>query len=335
MPDQTVITEDPKVKEKEEGKEKSIGQEVREKTFTQLLKEQQEAKPQEEVDPTKPLEEENKAKEVEAAKAKEESEKKEKEQQEAKVREQEAIAKRIADELSARQAAERKAEDDRKAAEEAEKKRQEDLKPKFTGKDKDGNVVPSTYEEASLEGARIGKEQALEAMRKEQAEKEAATKATQEEEQKKQETIEAGKKAFNDQLQKEIDEDTQSLYAQDRLTKWTGKDPNDMSDPGVREHKAFIKKAVEVNAARIAKGETPIRSLKLIYYEHYLPEREKILKEINGKPAGHDAPVMGNESTQTAGLPEDKYVPARDRKKSFAQIAKEEAQRLASKARIR
>lgn len=333
MSDQTVITEDQKAKEKEEVKEKSIGQEVREKTFTQLLQEQRNAsKEQEEAaTETKPTEEEEKkAKEIEEAKAHEEQEKKDKEAQEAKVREQEAIAKRTADELSTRQAAEKKAEEDRKVVEEAEKKRQEDLKPKFTGKDKDGNVVPSTYEEASLEGARIGKEQALEAFRKEQAEKEATTKAQQEEESKKQEAIEAGKKTFNDQLQKEIDEDLTDLWTGGKLTKM--KDPKDPNDPGVKDRNALVQTAVEVNSKRIAEGKPLIRSLKIIYYEHYLPQRDKLL---NPKPAGHDAPVMGNESTQTQTLPDDKYIPSRDRKKSFVQLAKEEAQRLAGKAKIR
>lgn len=339
MSDQTVITDDQKPTEPL--KEKSIGQQVREKTFTQLLQEQRQSnQTKEETTPEiKPTEEEEKkTKEVADAKVREDQEKKDKETQEARVREQDEIAKRTADELATRQAAERKVQEDRKKAEDDEKARQEALKPAWqkdpnAPKDKDGNPLPRSYEELTTEAARIGEERALEKMRAEQAEKDAATKTQQEATQKQQQAEEARKKTFNDQLQKEIDDDLNGLWADKKLTKM--KDPNDPNDPGVKEKNAFIKTAVEVNAKRMGEGKPPIRSLKLIYYESYLPNREKILQEINKQPAGGDAPVMGAESTQGHELPDDKYIPARDRKKSFAQIAREEMQRMAGKARIR
>jgi len=317
MPEPPVITNN-------EGKEKSIGQEVREKSFYELLKENKadpekpiDEKPEETEEEKKKLEEEKAAKEAQEAKEKVEAE------EQAKKRDEEIAAKAAQDVID-KQKADEQAKADKIKAEEEAKQRAEDLKPKFTGKDKDGNVVPKSYEELHAEDVRVAEERAVarihaELEAKEAKAKEEQAKVKQTEEQKKAQT-----KAFEDQLQKELDADLNDLYLNNKLPKV--KDPKDENYPGNKEFKNLFETAQKVNAERMAKGEPPIRSIKLIYYEHYKPL---------AKPAGHDAPVMGNESSITNEAPEDKYVVSRDRNKSMQQLLKEEAQRLTKKLNVR
>jgi hypothetical protein len=321
MADQTVITEEKK-------EEKSIGQEVREKTFSQLLKEQATAKPTEDT-PTETLAsesvpdtiaEDKSATEIEAKKQEEE---KQQAQEAAKKRDEELAAK-AAEEVVKKQQQEKQAELDKAKAEENEKARLEALKPKFAGVDEKGNPVPKDYAELAEESARIATEKAKEEIRAEIAAKEAKT---AEETEAKQQQEAAQKKAVQDReaaFAKELQDEEADLYAKNLMPKI--KDPNNPKDPGIIARDALYKKAVEVNSERIAKGEPAIRSIKLIYYEHYKPAQ---------KPAGYDAPVMGNESTISNELPDDKYIPARDRNKSYGQILKEEAAKAAAKFKIR
>lgn len=321
MADQTVITDPP-----EEKKEKPPVLEIREKSFQQLIKEQagERSKPQD------PIETE----EEKAAKVKEDEEKKAKDAEAAKV-EQEAnakleqdrqadLAKKAAEEVVKKQEEAKQAELDRVKAEESEKARLEALKPKFTGVDEKGNVTPKDYDEIVAETKRIAKEEVLaeiearEKTRTEEANKIAQDKATTEEQ------VKAQRQAFDDQLQKELDADLNDLYAGNKLPKI--KDPNNENDPGIKEQRNLFEIAQKVNADRMAKGEPPIRSIKLIYYEHYKPL---------AKPAGHDAPVLGAESSISNEPSDDKYIPSRDRNKSMAQLVKEEALKLAKKAGIR
>lgn len=311
---------------KEENKEKPLGVEVREKSFHQILKEQQEER-------SKPAEEQPDA-QIVADKAKEEEEKKAKDEEEAKAKQeadrkleddrQAAIAKSAAEEVVKKQEEEKQRELDRVKAEETEKERQEALKPKFTGVDEKGNVVPKSYEEVVAEGARIGEERALARLRTEQEERDAQVKQeTAQKEQQTQQQADA-QKAAEDQLQKELDADLNDLYTNNKLPKI--KDPKDENDPGNKEFRNLFETAQKVNADRMAKGLAPIRSIKLIYYEHYKPLE---------KPAGSEAPVLGAEPTLNTDLPEDRYIPSRDRNKSMTQLLKEETERLAKKVGIR
>jgi hypothetical protein len=323
MPDEKTVITNPD--DKGNPAEKPLLEEVRSKSFQQILKEQAAARST--VEPDKPLEtpEEDKKKEEEAAKAKEEQEAKQKQEaEEAERKRQEELARKAAEEVVSKQKEEEQAKLDKIKAEEDEKQRQEALKPKFTGRDKDGNVVPKDYEELTAESVRIAEEKAVARLRTEQAERDAAAKVEQEKIQQTQAQKEAAEKAYQDDIQKELDADLNDLYANNKLPKI--KDPKDENDPGNKEFKNLFETAQKVNADRMAKGLPPIRSIKLIYYEHYKPL---------AKPAGHDAPVMGNESPLSKEAPEDKYVPARDRHKSMAQLVKEEAARLSRKMNIR
>jgi len=231
-------------------------------------------------------------------------------------------------ELAAKTAAEvvekqRLAEEDRKAKEQqaldAEKKRQEALKPKFTGVDKDGNPLPKSYDEIAAESARIAKEEATAEIRA----KEAAT------------------KAFNEGLQKEMDADLNAIYKANDLPKIKveikdASDPTDpgFSDPGYKEREHLFKTAVKVNSQRMAKGQPLIRSIQMIRYGKDPETGKAYYTPLTKQVAGHNAPVFGNESSQSEEISE-KYNIKTDRNKSYAQIIREERQRLASKANVR
>lgn len=313
--DKTVVTDKPLIEE------------IREKTFDQILREQATSRNE---DATKPLEieetdEEKKKKEDDAKAAQEAKDKADAETKavDAKKHDEE-VAVKAAQEVIDRQKAEEKEKADKIKAEEDEKKRQEDLKPKYSGKDKDGNSVPLSYEEMNAESVRIAKEEAkrevlAEIDAREKAKADEQTRATQTVEQQK-----AAQKTVEDQLQAELDSDLKDLYAANKLPKIG--DPKDENDPGNKEFKNLFETAQRVNGERLTKGLPPIRSIKLIYYEHYKPLE---------KPAGNDAPVVGNESSQSHEPPEDKYVPSRDRNKSMTQLVKEEAARLGRKLNVR
>lgn len=315
---------------KEEEKVKPLGIEVRDKSFQQLLREQEEEKnksadekPLEPTEEEKKAEEEKKLKEAEDAKTKEAADKKAEEEK------QTAIATKAAEDVIKKQEEEKQKELDRIKAEEDEKRKQEALKPAWqtdpnAPKDKDGNPIPRSYEEITKEAARIAREETLaeievrEKARQEEADKTAAQKTQTEEQQK------AQQQALSDQLQKELDADLTDLYAGNKLPKI--KDPKNENDPGIKEQRNLFETAQKVNAERMTKGLPPIRSIKLIYYEHYKPLK---------KPAGFDAPVLGAEPNQSDELPEDQYIPSRDRNKSIAQLVKEEAAKFAKKINIR
>lgn len=302
--------------------DKPLITEIREKSFNDILREQADSRNKEEV--TEPTEEEKKKEEDEKA-AKEAQNAKEKvEAEEADRKRQEEIATKAAEDVINKQKEEEKAREDKIKAEEAEKQRQEDLKPKFTGKDAEGNVVPKNYEEITEEATRIAEAKALDKIRAEQAEKASEAKKIQDEKTQSETQKKEQQKSFEDQLQKELDADLNDLYASNKLPKV--KDPKDENDEGNKEFKNLFETAQRVNAERIAKGLPIIRSIKLIYYEHYKPLKQ---------PAGGDAPVMGSESTLSREAPEDKYIPSRDRNKSMAQLVREEALRLGKKVGIR
>lgn len=322
MPD-PVIT-DPNA----EKKEKPLGVEVREKSFHQILKEQQEEK-QKAADPVETEEEKAakaKAKEAEEKKTKDEDEAKAKQEADRKLEDdrQAAIAKNAAEEVVKKQEEEKQRELDRVKAEEAEKERQEALKPKFTGVDEKGNAVPKSYEELAEESARVAEEKALTRLRAEQDEKDVKAKQEQEQQAQQTEQQKQAQKAAEDQLQAELDADLNDLYANNKLPKVV--DPKDENDPGNKEFRNLFETAQKVNADRMAKGLAPIRSIKLIYYEHYKPLE---------KPAGSAAPVFGAEPVLNNQPSEDKYIPARDRNKSISQLVREEAVRLSKKVGIR
>jgi len=253
-------------------------------------------------------------------------------------------------ELAAKTAAEvvekqRLAEEDRKAKEQqaldAEKKRQEALKPKFTGVDKDGNPLPKSYDEIAAESARIAKEEATAEIRAELAEKEAKAKETQDQEAKVKADKEAATKAFNEGLQKEMDADLNAIYKANDLPKIKveikdASDPTDpgFSDPGYKEREHLFKTAVKVNSQRMAKGQPLIRSIQMIRYGKDPETGKAYYTPLTKQVAGHNAPVFGNESSQSEEISE-KYNIKTDRNKSYAQIIREERQRLASKANVR
>lgn len=312
MSDQTVITEE---------KDKSIGQEVREKSFSQIIHDIQnpvEEKPEVVEEPAE--DEEKKAADAEKAV---------KEAEEARAKEQADLASKAAEEVIAKQEAAKQAELDKAKAIEDEKAKQEALKPKWqtdpnAPKDEQGNPLPKSYDEIAAEAARIAEENAVTRIKAEQAANDAKVKEEADLATKTKEDQAAAIKARDDAFAKELQDEETDLYTKNLMPKI--KDPNDPKDPGLVARENLYKKAVEVNTARIAKGEPAIRSIKLIYYEYYKPAENL---------AGHDAPVMGNESPIGNEAPDDKYIPSRDRKKSVTQLLKEAAAAQAAKFKVR
>lgn len=314
---------------KEEPKEKPIGIEVREKSFQQILQEQQAArttptdeKPELSEEDKKKQEDENAAKDAQEAKEKIEAE-------EAAKKRDEEIATKAAEETVKRQEEAKKKEEEKATAEAEAKKKEEALKPKWqtdpnAPKDEKGNPIPRSYDEIAAEAARIGKEEALAVFRAEQQAEKLRQAEDAQAKLKTEEDRQAAEKAKLDQLQKEMDADLNDLYATNKLPKV--KDEKDPNDLGMKEFKNLFETAQRVNAERMASGKAPIRSLKLIYYEHYKPLIE---------PAGKNAPVFGNESPVSHEAPEDRYIPARDRRKSMTQLFKEEAARQLRKVGVR
>jgi hypothetical protein len=327
MPDDTTVI----TNAAETPAEKPLLEDIRSKSVYDILREQKEARMKADETPA-PTDDETKKKEEDERLAKEAEDAKEKvEADEASKKRDEEIAARASEAVIAKQKEEEQAKLDKQKAEEEEQKRQEALKPKFTGKDKDGNVTPKDYEEIAAEAARIAKEQAKEEIKAEQAaekEKERIDKEAQEQ------TVaqrEEQKKKFEEDLQKELDTDLKTIYAAGDLPKV--KDPNNENDEGNREFKNLFETAKRVNAERLAAGKPLIRSMQVIRYgrdetgkPYYSP-----LKDL----PGGDAPVLGAESTLSHDLPDDKYIPARDRHKSMAQLLKETADRAAKKMGVR
>lgn len=276
LEDNKPVEEAPKVEEKKE--DKPYINKIRHSSFTQLATQ----KPEEEKANTlapeeKPKEEEPKTEDKPVSAPDLEAIKKE----------QADLAAKAAEEaLTKQRELEKKEREEAKKAEEAkleEEKRKEALKPKFTGKDKDGNPVPKSYEELAEESARIGREQALaefeekQRWEKEQARAAEAEKAKQEEEAR--QRMEEQSRA----LQSQIDEEVNELYSSGKLPRVVNKD--DPNDPGNLALAELFKQGAELNQQRAKEGKPLITSLSRIYAVYYKPPKP---------PAGADAPIQGN-----------------------------------------
>jgi membrane protein involved in colicin uptake len=308
--------------------EKPLIEEIRDKSFEQILREQRNPVEEKKEEVVEPTEEEKKAKEEQEAK---DAEEKIKAEEAAQAKRDADIAAKAAQDVIDAQKKEEQEKADKVKQEEEEAKRQEDLKPKFTGKDKDGNVVPASYEELHAEDARVAAELAADKIRQELKDKEDAKNSQDETAKAEKVKQEAAQKGFEEQLQKELDEDLKAIYAAGDMPKIT--DPKDENELGNKEYKNLFETAQRINAKRAAEGKTLIRSIQTIRYGK--DETGKPYYTPLAKPAGHDAPVLGSESTLSNELPEDQYIPSRDRGKSMTQLVKEEAQRLTRKLNIR
>lgn len=146
----------------------------------------------------------------------------------------------------------------------------------------------------------------------------------QEERQKAEDTSKSEKErnaALDAALQSEIDADLNDLYATGKLPRI--KNETDENDEGIIAKKALFAAGMKVNNERIAKGLPPIRSLKLIYYEHYkAPEKQ---------PAGADAPNLGN-GVAPRGETNPSFASKGYHKKGFRDILVEGIQRARGRA---
>lgn len=204
------------------------------------------------------------------------------------------IAAKAAAEVIAKQdeAHQRRVDAERLEREAADKQKLEDerrteaLKPKFTGRDAKGNVVPKDYEELARESARVGKEEAMIEWEARQAAERSKLSA---EEQQKQQAAEIQKKQreeFDQQLSAVIKEETDELFSSGKLPRIVN--PADPNDPGNVALNELLKQGAMINEQRAKEGKPVITSLSRIYTSYYkLPKAAAV------------PPVQGNGSVTT------------------------------------
>src|SRR5258708_19094322 len=304
-------------------------QEIRGKSFKQIIAEDRKI-----VAPGTP-EDEEKKKADEAAKADEEKkaqevkqqeetkrQEDEKRQQEERIKHDEQIASKAAEDALAKREEEEKK---RKEQETASRQENDDLKPvwlrdpNWPYKDKDGNPVTKDYAQQNDELTRIAELKANRAFEAREKARDDETTRKNEEKRQQEERVKTQQEAADKQLDTELQSDLTDLYTTDKLPKVIDeKNPN---DPGIVARKALFETGIKVNQERVAKGLAPIRSIKIIFYEHY--------KSPTKQPAGANAPIMGGGQPPAPGKSEDEFNFARDHNKSMRQVLAEAKKRLA------
>jgi hypothetical protein len=200
-----------------------------------------------------------------------------------------------------------------KEEETRELKEQEELKPIW---EREGRA-PKDYTEIAAENRRIVK---LEWKREQRAEQEAEKKAQK----LKEETQQKEQKEQLDSVYSGIGQEMEELYQGGYIPKPVK--PGDPNDEGEKVKKALFEFGIKYNQERVAKGQPPEPSIAKIYFMH----AEKIKESLKPKEvAGGDAPVSGAKPAVVKQEPEG-YNYARDHKKSFRQLAMEEARRKAN-----
>lgn len=291
---------------------------IRNKSFREIVKEGQgkAGTPADDEEEKKKREEEEAAKKAEdekkAADEKAQAETREREAREA----QEKHDREVAEKAAADAIAKRDEEERQKKADAEKAKENQDMRkpvwlrdPNWPYKDANGKPVPQSYEQMVEETNRIADlrfKDELDRREREQSERTAA------EQRKKEEAEATQKKAqddFDKQMQTELVSDLNDLYSMDRLPKVINE--NDPNDPGIIARKNLFDTGIKVNQERVKKGLAPIRSIKVIFYEHYKPVKQ---------PAGADAPIQGGSQPQNDKSDATEFNFARDHKRSLRQV---------------
>ena len=226
----------------------------------------------------------------------------------------EAITKKAVEEALATARAEeaKRLEETKQKEEEAKQKEllKDDLVPAWVKEERQ----PASYEEIAAESKRIAKLETLAEIDAREAQRTQQAEAQRKQEEERANSVQKQQEEFNKQLQSEMDLDLNDLYSGNKLPKIA--DANNPNDEGILARNALFQAGIQVNQERATKGLPPIRSIKLIYYEHY--------KAPGQQPAGANAPVMGNAAPPANPNPsDDEYNWARDHNKSPRQLLRE------------
>lgn len=182
----------------------------------------------------------------------------------------------------------RKAREDEERRKAEDERRKEALKPKFTGRDKDGNVVPKDYNELAAESARIGREEALAEFEDRQRKEREQLSAEEEQKAKQADEAKARQEEFNKQLSTVIQEETDELFSSGKLPRIVN--PDDPNDPGNVALRSLLEQGAKINEQRAKEGKPVITSLTRIYTSYYKPPKELA-----------NAPVQGNTPATPSG----------------------------------
>lgn len=186
------------------------------------------------------------------------------------------------------------------------------------------NRLPKDYKEVLNEASRIARATFEQQQKhaKEEADKADAQKK-QDEAQKESERKKAEEEKMT-AITSKITTDLNDLYDAKVLPR-PPKEYNE-KDKSQKETDELLKFGIELNQKRSKEGLAPIDSVAKIYYMHYKPYIDAKGKQ-NEQPPGGDAPIAGaTQGSKTDGA-KDKYVYARDHKKSFQQLKDEAIER--------
>lgn len=173
---------------------------------------------------------------------------------------------------------------------------------------KDYSEIASAAEERALDKA---KEWFKEQQEQERTTRDNATKAEQEKADLVRKTQEDSQKHIESRVNAEIDK----LFDGGHLQKPV--DINATDDPAAKEYRDFLNAAIKYNEEH---KDTPIGSPVEFFFMHYKPK--------GNQPAGNDAPIAGNRTTVKPADTDDKFVYARDSRKSFRQLLLEARENL-------
>ncbi len=189
--------------------------------------------------------------------------------------------------------------------------------------EKEGRL-PKDYKEVLSEASRIARVTFEQQQKRAQEEAKKAADAKKAEEEK---VAGEQKKAEEEKMTaitNKINTDLNDLYEAKVLPRPPEK--YNESDKNQKETDELLKFGIELNQKRVKEGLPPIDSVAKIYYMHYKPYLDAKGKK-SGQPPGADAPVAGaTQGSKTDGA-KDKYVYARDHKKSFQQLKDEAIER--------
>lgn len=177
--------------------------------------------------------------------------------------------------------------------------------------------LPTDYKEIFNEAQRIGELKA----RKFYEEQQQLSRDKQESDKKEAEEHEKSK------------QEAQVQYEKDLQTR-VGAEINELRQakiiPDQKTEDDFLQFGIKFNTDRVKEGKPPVADITKLFFIHYQPH--KATQKAKGEqPAGIDAPIAGSKTSHSTELPTDRYVYARDHKRSFRQIIMESAKRLTGK----
>lgn len=181
--------------------------------------------------------------------------------------------------------------------------------------DKEGRL-PKDYKEIFNESQRIAEIKARRAYEEQRAKDKEEAEAAQKTQEAAQQKAQQDEAKYAQQLEERVQRDIVELKEAQLLDDTTEKE--------------FLQFGIKLNTTRVKEGKPPISDVTKLFFLHYQPQKGKTAAPTT-QPAGADAPVVGAKVSHTTELPTDRYVYARDHKKSFRQIMQEGLNRVRGK----